>query len=73
MYRSLFLYFDFEKRKRLRELGGGGPVNQLQIRLTLFGQATWAHLLIKILFMRRVPSFHLLAGVGVGVGGGGEA
>ena len=37
----------------------------MHIRLTLFGQTTWAHL-IEILFMSPVPSFHLLAGAGVG-------
>ena len=43
------------------------PKRFIHIRLTLFGQTTWAHL-IKILFMRPVPSFHLLAGAGVGGG-----
>ena len=41
------------------------PKRFMHTRLTLFGQTTWAHL-IKILFMRPVPSFHLLAGAGVG-------
>ena len=42
----------------------------MHIRLTLFGQTTWVHL-IKILFVRPVPSFHLLARAGV-TGGGGD-
>lgn len=45
------------------------PKRFMHIRLTLFGQTTWVHL-IKILFMRPVPSFHLLVRAGVTGGGG---
>ena len=46
------------------------PKRFMHIRLTLFGQTTWAHL-IKILLMRPVPSFCLLARAEMTEGGGG--
>ena len=46
------------------------PKRFMHIRLTLFGQTTWAHL-IKILLMSPVPSFRLLARAEMTEGGGG--